>query len=96
MTESCVLTGVEEGGVSWVVEGNTPNKKKGYAVEESRVIALENPGSPGKGALTEVLRNGARQVRPLSHLRYVPVHIVNLVRIDFFDFFETRSVASRG
>ena len=40
----------------------TPNKRKGYAMKESRVVALENPGSDEKDALNGILREGAQRM----------------------------------
>lgn len=42
-----------------MIEEVTPNKRKGYAMEESKVIALEKPGADERDELTEVLRQGA-------------------------------------
>ena len=53
---------MEEGGVSWVIDEVTPNQRKGYAMDDDRVVELETPGEETGDALTEVLRKGARKM----------------------------------
>ena len=61
MTRSCVLTWGAEGGVSWVIVW-LPPQRKGYAMDESTVKALEKPGEDEKDTLTPLLREGARRM----------------------------------
>jgi transposase-like protein len=53
----------EKGGVSWwSINDHHPNKEAGYAMSESSVVSMVRPEAGPQDVLTEIAREGARQM----------------------------------